>query len=97
MGCNASPDATTDQTPGAEQPDGGDAGKIAAALAELSPDDAASAEKQRNCLVSGEPLGSMGAPKKVDVKGTDVWICCDHCEEKLLQSPDEYLAKLPSE
>ena len=39
-GCT-SPDATPDQTSGTEQPTGGDADKIAAALAELSPDDAA--------------------------------------------------------
>jgi YHS domain-containing protein len=68
--------------------------KMKAELAKLSPEDAASAEKQHMCPVSGEMLGVMGAPKKVEVNGQQVWICCEHCEEKLLANPDEYLAKL---
>ena len=63
-------------------------------LAKLSLEDAASAEKQHFCPVSGEMLGTMGAPKKVDVKGQQVWICCDSCRESLLKEPDDYLAKL---
>lgn len=68
--------------------------KIVAALASLSVEDRALAEKQKVCPVSGEPLGMMGAPKKLDVKGQAVFICCEGCEEKLLANPDEYLAKL---
>lgn len=68
-----------------------------AELAKLSPEDAASAEKQHFCPVSGEMLGTMGAPKKVDIDGRQVWICCDGCKDKLLQNPDEYLPKLPQE
>ncbi|MFO0789708.1 MAG: hypothetical protein U0805_09630 [Pirellulales bacterium] len=68
--------------------------KIAAALATLSAADRALAEKQKICPVSGEPLGVMGTPKKLDVKGQAVFICCEGCEEKLLANPDEYLAKL---
>lgn len=68
--------------------------KIVAALASLSAEDRALAEKQKVCPVSGEPLGVMGAPKKLDVKGQAVFICCEGCEEKLLGNPDEYLAKL---
>jgi Cu(I)/Ag(I) efflux system membrane fusion protein len=69
---------------------------VAAELAKLSPDDRAAAEKQRLCVVSGELLGSMGAPLKVDVDGRHVWICCEGCQEPLLESPAEYLAKLPT-
>ena len=47
-----------------------------------------------SALVSGEMLGTMGAPKKVDVKGQAVWICCDSCKDSLLKEPDKYLAKL---
>jgi hypothetical protein len=36
----------------------------------------------------------MGTPKKVDVNGTPVFICCDGCRERLLSEPDKYLAKL---
>ena len=39
----------------------------------------------------------MGAPKKIDVNGQQVWICCDGCKDTLLASPEEDLAKLKSE
>jgi Cu(I)/Ag(I) efflux system membrane fusion protein len=68
--------------------------KMKAELAKLSPEDSASAEKQHVCLVSGEMLGTMGAPIKVDVNGQQVWICCEGCRDMLLENPDEYLAKL---
>lgn len=71
--------------------------KMKAELAKLSPEDAASAEKQHFCPVSGEMLGTMGAPVKVDVNGQQVWICCEGCKDKLLANPDEYLAKLQKE
>ena len=68
--------------------------KMKAELAKLSPADTASAEKQHFCPVSGEMLGTMGAPIKVEVKGQSVWICCEGCRKQLLENPDEYLAKL---
>lgn len=76
---------------------GSDMEKMKAELAKLSPEDAASAEKQHFCPVSGEMLGSMGAPIKVDAKGESVWICCDGCKQKILDNPDEYLAKIHKE
>lgn len=72
-----------------------DMDKMKAELAKLSEGDRTSAEKQHMCPVSGVMLGAMGAPIKVDVKGQDVWICCDGCKDKLMATPDEYLAKLP--
>ena len=63
-------------------------------VAELSPEDLAAAEKQRICPVSGGPLGSMGKPYKVQVKGRDVFLCCKGCEDKIKEDPDKYLAKL---
>jgi len=71
-----------------------DMDKMNAELAKLSPEDAASAEKQHFCPVSGEMLGTMGAPLKIDVKDQQVWICCEGCKDRLVASPDEYLAKL---
>ena len=71
--------------------------KMKAELAKLSPEDAESAEKQHICPVSGEMLGTMGAPLKIDVNGQQVWICCEGCKNKLLASPDEYLAKIRPE
>lgn len=68
--------------------------KAKSELAKLSPEDKASAEKQHVCPVTDELLGSMGSPKKVDVNGKQVWICCDGCREELLANPDKHLAKL---
>jgi hypothetical protein len=98
-GCSNStaPTASQQKPPGASQSSttvATDDPKITAALAELSTEDRALAVKQKICPVSGETLGSMGAPKKVDVKGRAVFICCDGCREQLLAKPDEYLAKI---
>jgi len=71
--------------------------KMKAELKKLSPEDAASVEKQHFCPVSGKMLGSMGAPIKVEVKGKSVWICCEGCKQKVLDNPDEYLAKTHTE
>ena len=73
--------------------DSGDS-KIAEALAALAPADRAAAEKQKVCPVSDDALGSMGTPKKVLVKGREVFICCDGCRQALEDDPDKYLAKL---
>ena len=70
------------------------------AFSELPPADRAAAEKQAICPVSDEKLGTMGAPYKVTVAGSDgtqhdVYLCCDGCEKDLKSDPDKYLAKLP--
>ena len=69
--------------------------QYAEALAALSPEERALAAKQKVCPVSGEPLGSMGTPLKITVKGQDVLLCCSGCESKIKEDPDKYLAKLP--
>jgi YHS domain-containing protein len=63
-------------------------------LAELPEADRALAEKQKVCPVSGEPLGSMGKPVKITVKGKTVFLCCSGCEPAIKKDPDKYLAKL---
>ena len=68
--------------------------KMMPGLKELSPQDYKSAMAQHICPVSGEMLGTMGAPKNVDVAGEAIWICCDGCKAKLLAEPDKHLAKL---
>ena len=68
--------------------------KMKAQLAKMSREDAAAAERQHFCPVSGEMLGTMGAPLAVEIKGQRVWLCCDGCKDQLLENPDEYLAKL---
>ena len=68
--------------------------KMMPGLKELSTEDFQSAMAQHMCPVSGEMLGTMGVPEKVDVNGRSVWICCDGCKDKLLADPETYLAKL---
>ena len=51
-------------------------------------------EEQKTCPVTDEPLGSMGKPVKVMVKGRAVFLCCAGCKKKLLANPDKYLKKL---
>jgi Cu(I)/Ag(I) efflux system membrane fusion protein len=70
------------------------AAEIEAALAELTPEDRALAEKQKVCPISGDPLGSMGAPIKINVQGHDVFVCCEGCKDPVLQEPENYLEKL---
>ena len=71
-----------------------DMDKMHEALVDFSEEDRQSATKQHFCPVSGEMLGTMGAPEKVEVEGQQVWICCDGCKDKLLADPAKYLAKL---
>ena len=68
--------------------------KIQAALAKLSPADRVLAEAQKICPVTDEPLGVMGAPIKVLVKGVPVFVCCKGCDEEALEKPDETLKKV---
>lgn len=68
--------------------------KMKDSLASFSEEDRESAMKQHFCPVSGEMLGTMGEPKKIEVNGQSVWICCDGCKDQLLADPDKYLAKL---
>lgn len=83
---------TTPTQAGAAEKD--EAAKIKANLASLSTEDRALAEKQKICPVSGEPLGGMGAPKKLSVAGQDVFICCAGCEKEITSEPEKYLAKV---
>jgi len=55
------------------------------------------ARHQGLCPVTDMPLGSMGAPIKVDVNGTPVFICCEGCRDSLLGEPVKHLSKLPKE
>ncbi len=68
--------------------------EMIAALSALSAADRALAERQKICPVAEYRLGSMGTPKKVDVNGTPIFICCEGCRDSLLSDPETYLAKL---
>jgi YHS domain-containing protein len=46
------------------------------------------------CVVSGEPLGSMGEPAAIVYEGKTVKFCCSGCEEDFRKDPPTYLAKI---
>ena len=64
------------------------------ALSRLSPEDQKLARAQKICPVGGGPLGAMGTPVKVEVKGRTVFLCCANCIDRIKSDPDTYLAKL---
>lgn len=98
-GCNknSNPPAANPPATGGSAAGPSEMEKMKAELAKLSPEDAASAEKQHVCLVTDKMLGTMGPPLKVDVDGKPIWICCEGCREELLANKDTYLAKLTKE
>jgi hypothetical protein len=45
----------------------------------------------KKCVISDEPLGSMGKPVKVTgPDGTDVYLCCKSCTKKFNKEPEKY-------
>ena len=46
------------------------------------------------CIVSGEKLGSMGAPVVYVHEGQEIKFCCKPCVKKFDANPAKYLAKL---
>jgi membrane fusion protein, copper/silver efflux system len=63
-------------------------------IAKLAAGDRERALAQRLCPVSGEPLGSMGVPIKVVLKGRPAFLCCKGCENQAKSNPDRFLKKL---
>lgn len=64
-------------------------------IRQLPEADAEMALVQKMCPVQDKPLGSMGVPVKVDVKGRPVYLCCAGCEGAVEEDPDAILAKVP--
>ena len=52
---------------------------------------------QKTCPVTGQPLGSMGAPVPVTVNGQTIYLCCEGCVAKFNQYTDACLALVESE
>lgn len=48
----------------------------------------------KDCVVSGEPLGSMGDPYVIEHEGTTVKFCCKACLPKFNKDPETYVAKV---
>jgi len=47
-----------------------------------------------HCLVSGQPLGSMGDGVSVLYRGQELTVCCAGCLRKLRQEPEVYLGAM---
>ncbi len=60
----------------------------------LSPEDRGLAASQRVCPVTGEKLGSMGKPYKMELSGRVIFLCCQGCEEQVKADPAAALEKL---
>ena len=65
------------------------------AMAGLDAADQAIAKAQGTCPVSGEALGSMGTPLKMQVGDKAVFLCCKGCVKKFEADPQKYLAMTP--
>jgi Cu(I)/Ag(I) efflux system membrane fusion protein len=63
-------------------------------IEKLAPGDREMALIQRLCPVSGEPLGSMGVPRKMSIKGQTIFLCCSGCDSEVNKEPDKYLKKV---
>lgn len=50
----------------------------------------------KTCIVSDEPLGSMGEPVVLVQQSQEVKFCCDGCTGPFKKDPARYLAKLAS-
>lgn len=87
VGCSAAP-APSPSTPVAMT--AGDVDKTPT----LSSEDQLLADKQKNCPVGGEPLGSMGTPVKMMVGDRAVFLCCEGCRGAVEEDPEKYLAIL---
>src|SRR5581483_10308473 len=70
---------------------GATAERIAAALAQLSPELRGLATEQRVCPVTGLRLGAMGVPVVLEIGGRRVLLCCAGCEAAVRREPDKYL------
>ncbi len=44
-----------------------------------------------------EPLGAMGDPIPVTVKGQTIYVCCQGCVAKVRRDPEKYLRKVEAE
>lgn len=74
-------------------PPGGTAEEEEAVIREIigklaTPADRLVAAGQKYCPVTGERLGSMGVPVRLDVKGRPVFVCCKGCKEEAEADPD---------
>ncbi len=64
------------------------------ALNELPPAERELALAQKICPITGERLGSMGKPYKMNVGQRVIFLCCEGCEDSVLSDPESAIKKL---
>ncbi len=85
------PSGTRPETPKPQEP----SAEALKRVAELAEPDRQLALRQKYCPVTGQPLGSMGVPVKVVLRGNQpVFLCCRGCVGKAKREPDETLEKV---
>ena len=52
---------------------------------------------QKTCPVTGEELGSMGAPLPAVVRGQTVYVCCRGCAARAQREPEKTLAAVAAD
>ncbi|KLU02340.1 hypothetical protein RISK_005406 [Rhodopirellula islandica] len=57
--------------------------------------DAVAITRQKVCVVSGKPLGSMGNPVAVQVAGQRLFVCCAGCVDALKANPEKFTQARP--
>ncbi len=68
--------------------------QVAITYARATAADQPAINAQRVCKVSGQSLGSMGAPIKVTRGNRSVFLCCQACLKKIQANPDQYFGTL---
>jgi Cu(I)/Ag(I) efflux system membrane fusion protein len=63
-------------------------------IAQLPAADQPAARAQKFCPVTGLPLGSMGVPQKVVLRGQTAFLCCPGCVEPATRNPEKTLKKV---
>ncbi len=52
---------------------------------------------QKTCPVTGETLGSMGAPVRVEANDQTVWVCCEGCVAAVKENPRQFSQQVHNE
>lgn len=79
-------------TPASHDQDSG--GQIDQAEGGEEPISADEAYPLKVCVVSGEPLDSMGGPVSIHHEGVTVKFCCKSCIKEFKENPGKFMPKL---
>jgi YHS domain-containing protein len=84
-GCKESEPTPTETSTGHE-------GHDHVAMVEKASEEVVAAAEQTICPIMG---GKINKAVFVEYKGKKVYFCCDGCQDKFNEAPEQYVAKLP--